>query len=254
MPRRAAPSPHPLAAVRTWFGLGQAELALYLGVSQTLVHAVESGRCALGPDGQVALLPLLRQLPPPEARARAETPAAAETAATVAPAAAALPALPPGTPAPDPDDLDLRRADCLAQATRLRQQAARLAQQARVAARWATALPALLPPDPDGHGPDGHGPDGHGPDASTAAPPPVSAELAAALARRTAPLPHDPVPDPQRPAQHARWLRGWLRARAPRRRHPLRPPAGPRRRSARRSGSAALDEECALKYNRIFSY
>ena len=242
MPRRAAPSPHPLAAVRTWFGLGQAELALYLGVSQTLVHAVESGRCALGPDGQVALLPLLRQLPPPEARARAETPAAAEAAATVAPAAAALPALPPGTPAPDPDDLDLRRADCLAQATRLRQQAARLAQQARVAARWATALPALLPPDPDGHGPDGHGPD-----ASTAAPPPVSAELAAALARRTAPLPHDPVPDPQRPAQHARWLRGWLRARA----RPLPPDAATRyaRLLARAAGLHAEAEALRLMRN-----
>ena len=81
MPRRAAPSSHVLAAVRAWFGLGQAELALYLGVSQTLVRAVEVRRCRLGPTGQAALLPLLQQLPPPEARAAAETEAEAAGAA-----------------------------------------------------------------------------------------------------------------------------------------------------------------------------
>ena len=215
-----------LARVRAWFGLQLGELALYLGVSKALTHAIETRQRALTPAVRAALLPLLLQLPAPEEPA--------------APAPGA--ALPPGTPAPDPDDLDLRRADCLAQATRLRQQAARLAQQARVAARWATALPALLPPDPDGHGPDGHGPD-----ASTAAPPPVSAELAAALARRTAPLPHDPVPDPQRPAQHARWLRGWLRARA----RPLPPDAATRyaRLLARAAGLHAEAEALRLMRN-----
>ena len=221
MPRRSAPSTHPLAAVRAWFGLGQAELALYLGVSQALVHAVETGRCGLGPDGQVALLPLLLQLPPPEARALAEAQAAAEVAA------AALPARPPGTPPPDPADLDLRRDECLAQAARLRQQASRLAQQARVAARWATALPALLPPDPAG--------------------PPVSVELAAALARRTTPLPYDPVSDPQRPAQHARWLRGWLHTRA----RPLPPNAATQyaRLLARAAGLHAEAEALRLMRN-----
>ena len=62
--RYPATAPHLLTTVRAWFGLGQTELAQYLGVSQALVPAVEAWRCRLGPAGQVALLPLLRQLPP----------------------------------------------------------------------------------------------------------------------------------------------------------------------------------------------
>ena len=63
--RSSATAPHLLTTVRAWFGLGQTELAQYLGVSQALVPAVEACRCRLGPAGQVALLPLLQQLPPP---------------------------------------------------------------------------------------------------------------------------------------------------------------------------------------------
>ena len=212
MPRLLPAAPHLLARLRAWFGLGQTELALYLGVSQALVQAVEAGRCRLGPEGQVALRPLLQLLPPPEALAGASAP---------------LPPQPPGLAAPpDAQELADRAADCRAQATRLRREAARLARQATVAARWAAALPALLPPDPTGPGP--------------AAAPPPSPALAAALALRAAPAPHDPAPDPGRPAQYARWLRGWLRARA----QPL-PPAEATRYRRLLARAAGLEAEAA---------
>ena len=230
MPRRAASSTHQLARVRAWFGLTRPELALYLGVSDDLVGLIEAGRRRLTAPGQVALLPLLLQLPPPEAQAAALAQAAR---AEAAPAPAPAPPAPPPLAAP-PDALALRdrRLDCLAQAARLRTQAARLGQQARAAAHWAAALPALLPPDPDAP-------------AAPAAPAdpadPAAQALAAALAQRLAPLPHDPAPpDPARPAAFARWLRGWLHWRA----RPLPPDAATRycRLLARAAG---LDAEAA---------
>ncbi|WP_400190934.1 helix-turn-helix domain-containing protein [Hymenobacter sp. B81] len=62
MPRQIA-STALLARVRSWLGLSQADLALYLGVSQSLLQAIESGPSA---PVSVALGPLLHQLPPPE--------------------------------------------------------------------------------------------------------------------------------------------------------------------------------------------
>ncbi|AMR26897.1 hypothetical protein A0257_07110 [Hymenobacter psoromatis] len=205
MPRRAAPSTHVVASVRAWFGLGQAELALYLGVSQPLLHAVETGRCRLGPAGQAALLPLLRQLPPPEARAAAE--AAAEAAD--APAMPASPAAaPPGYPAPDAAELAGRGRQCRHRAARCLAQAAALARQARVAQRWAAALPALL--------------------AAAQAPP--------------ADPPADPA-DAERAAEHAAWLAGWLRQRA----QPLAPAAATRWHRLRAQATGLLAEAAALE-------
>lgn len=133
MPRLAAPSTHLLAQVRAWFGLSQTELALYLASSQTLVQAIESGQRRLGADLHAALLPLAQQVP--------------------APAPEALPAPLPQLAA-NVEELDFRRRTCQQQAARLGQELAGLEQQARVAQRWAQALPALLPtaaagPDPE---------------------------------------------------------------------------------------------------------
>ena len=190
MPRLLPAAPHLLARLRAWFGLGQTELALYLGVSQALVQAVEAGRCRLGPEGQVALRPLLQLLPPPEALAGASAP---------------LPPQPPGLAAPpDAQELADRAADCRAQATRLRREAARLARQATVAARWAAALPALLPPDPTGPGPAAAPPPSP---ALTAALPPTPAappSTPAGSAAGCGPAP-SPCPPPRPPATAACW-------------------------------------------------
>ena len=165
-----------ITRVRAWFGLVQADLALYLGISPPLVRDIESNRRALTPAVRAALLPLLLQLPPPEVPA--------------APAAGAP--LPPGTPAPDAADLDFRRRECEYRATRLLAKAEALAVQAHLASRWAAALPALSPPDSSAPVPDT----------------PAAQALAAALAQAA-----DPE-DPARAYDHARWLRGWLAARA----------------------------------------
>ena len=204
MPRHPAVSDSVLARVRAWFGLQLSELALYLGVSQSLTHAIETNRRALTPAVRAALLPLLLQLPPPE------TP--------VAPAPGA--ALPPGTPAPDAADLDFRRCECLHRAAGLLAQAEALAARSHVAARWAAALPALTPPDPAA------------PVADTL---PAQA-LAAALAQAA-----DPT-DPARAHDHARWLRGWLAARA----RPLPPPEATRYYRLRAQAAGLLAEAAAL--------
>lgn len=166
-----------LARVRVWFGLTQTELALYLGISQSLLQAIEAGQRGLTHPVSVALGPLLHHLPPPEVVTAEPDPAAP---------------LPPATPVPDAADLDLRRRECLRRAERLLGEAEGLAQRARVAARWAEALPALLPPEPGAAPPDT----------------PAGRALAAALAQAADPL------DPTRDADHARWLRGWLRRHA----------------------------------------
>ncbi|GAA4356794.1 hypothetical protein GCM10023185_20940 [Hymenobacter saemangeumensis] len=127
MPRRAAPSTHLLARIRAWFGLTQAELALYLGVSPELVNAVEAGRRALTSALLAALLPLTSQLP------AAAGPEEASDAAGENPSQ--LP--------PDAAELDFRRRVCQQQAARIGQELAALATQARVARHWAQALPVL---------------------------------------------------------------------------------------------------------------
>ncbi|PJJ61004.1 helix-turn-helix domain-containing protein [Hymenobacter chitinivorans] len=179
MPRRASTSLP--ARVRAWLGLTQTDLALYLGVSQSLLQAIEAGQRPLTHPVRVALLPLLLRLPPPE------VPAAPATDAP----------LPPATPAPDAADLDFRRRECLHRAAGLLAQAEVLAGRAHVAARWEAALPALLPPDPGA------------PPADPAEPvTPAAQALAAALEQAA-----DPT-DPQRALDHARWLRSWLHHRA----------------------------------------
>lgn len=180
MPRRPATSVSILGRVRAWFGLNLADLALYLGVSTSLTHAIETKQRTLTYPVRVALLPLLLQLPPPEVPA--------------APAADAP--LPPATPAPEAADLDFRRRECLHRAAGLLAQAEALATRAHVAARWAAALPALLPPDPAAPAP------------AQAPATPAAQALADALDQAA-----DPT-DPQRAVDHARWLRGWLHHRA----------------------------------------
>ncbi|MBT9392346.1 helix-turn-helix transcriptional regulator [Hymenobacter sp. NST-14] len=174
-------APSLVARVRAWFGLSQAELALYLGISPPLVRDLETNRRPLTPAVRAALLPLLLQLPPPE------VPAAPGPDV----------ALPPTTPLPDAADLALRRRQCLHRAAGLLREADALTARAHVAARWAAALPALLPPDPAAPGLP-----------PTAATSPAQQALAAALAQAA-----DPT-DPSRAADHARWLRGWLTFRA----------------------------------------
>lgn len=124
MLRRSAHSASLIARVRAWFGLRQAELALFLGVSPALVQHVESGQRALSAGMVQALLPLLPHVP--------ATPDASPTS------------LPPGTTAPEGEELDFRRRVCLQQAARCRAEMAALAQQAHAAQHWAQALPALL--------------------------------------------------------------------------------------------------------------
>lgn len=126
MPRRSAPPVSLVACVRAWFGLRQAELALFLGVSPALVQHLESGQRALTAAVIQALVPLLPHLP--------ALPATAEPAAD----------LPPGTTAPARAELDFRRRVCLQQAARCRAELAAIAQRAHVVQRWARALPALL--------------------------------------------------------------------------------------------------------------
>lgn len=211
MPRRSAPSDHSIVRIRAWLGLGltRADLALYLGVSKALIQGLEADTHRLTPRVSAALLPLLRLLPTPPVQAAAEAEAAAQ---------AALPApdaLPPGTSAPDPADLDFRRRACRAHAARLLAQAAALAHRARVAHRWAGALPALLPPDPAD---------------------PATAPYYAAL-------PPDPDPDaPTRAREHATWLRRWL----PRRAQPLPTEAATRYHRLRAQAAGLLAEAAAL--------
>ena len=140
----ALPSDNLLARVRAWFGLDQAALALYLGVSRELVRSAESGRRQLTATLLLPLLPLLKHLPPagaaPEVRAAAESVPGSP---------------PPGLPAPEAAELDFRRRVCRQQAAKAARELAALEARARVAAHWAEALPELLevaeatPPDPD---------------------------------------------------------------------------------------------------------
>ncbi|RIY13269.1 hypothetical protein D0T11_02205 [Hymenobacter rubripertinctus] len=124
-----------MAAVRAWFGLGQAELALYLGVSAALVQAVEAGRRRFPLALVPTLLPLTHHLP-------------------IAPAPAPDPALADApAPAPDPALADaaalaFRRRQCLVQAQRLAAELASLEANGRAATHWAAALPALRATSP----------------------------------------------------------------------------------------------------------
>jgi transcriptional regulator with XRE-family HTH domain len=152
MPRRSRPvaSPTLAAAVRQHFGLTQAELAAFVGVSQQALAAVEAGRKQLGPGPDRRLQVLARQLPPPDglgppapAFEGSAAPAATETPAPAAPTAAEA-ALAP---------LRARLARCQWLRTQLRFQLAQRRQpgQARhQRRRWAVGVlgPALAQPLP----------------------------------------------------------------------------------------------------------
>ncbi|TGE24417.1 helix-turn-helix domain-containing protein [Hymenobacter aquaticus] len=172
MSRRVRASDSFIFRLRAWFGLRQDQLALYAGVSKATIQAVESGRRTAPSKMLLALRPLLMQLPPPTA-----PPTLTKRAA---PLAAPLPmgTLPvgAGTPLPDAEELDFRRRVCLHQAAGLRMQTEKIEEQARVIARWAQALPALL----------------------EAHPAPTAEEIAAD---------EDAV-------EHHTWLLGWLRRQA----------------------------------------
>ena len=64
MSRRAYPSRTLAAAVRTHFGLTQAELAAFVGVSRSHLAMHEAGTKTPGPDQRLQVL--ARQLPPPD--------------------------------------------------------------------------------------------------------------------------------------------------------------------------------------------
>jgi len=144
MARRSRTSTNLLVRLRAWFGLDQEALALYLGISPSLVHSIETGRRALTADIFMALGPLLLHLPPPEAPA----PAPAEEVP------------PPGLPAPEADELDFRRQVCAVQLAKLGRELAALEARARVAAHWAQTLPALRQAAAEAHSiPDPDNPD-----------------------------------------------------------------------------------------------
>ncbi len=158
MPRRAYPSRSLAAAVRTHFGLTQAELAAFIGVSRPHLALAEAGTSALGPGPDQRLQVLARQLPPPDGLG------------PPAPAFDPNPNPNPNPnpdpdPDPDPDPADLtplrrRLARCRWLRTRLAfgQQQQRAPSQARHQRRaWAARVlaPALAAPLPL---PDWHAP------------------------------------------------------------------------------------------------
>jgi transcriptional regulator with XRE-family HTH domain len=166
MSRRALPPTTLLARIRHYFGLEQKELALYLEVSPVLVKHIEAGRRRLTDPLLLALLPLVRQLPP----------AAADEPGLLPPAGANL----PGIAAADAAELDYRRRVCQQQLIRIGRELSLIEQRALAAQRWEQALPDLLQ--------------------AAADPPPADPERASWLAdwlpRQARPLP---------PAQATRW-------------------------------------------------
>lgn len=146
MPRTAAPSFGLLARVRQHYGLRQAELAALLGLSGAQLSRLEAGQQPITREVSERLAPFLVALPP------AAEAAAQRLAETEAAAREPLPPPPPGPFEAGP--LQRRRAACLHEAHNLRWRLRTLPEQAAVAARWATALPALLaalpPPPPEG--------------------------------------------------------------------------------------------------------
>ncbi len=121
-------------AVRVHFGVGQARLAAYLGVSRSLVSMEDLNLRNLPTVAMLRLLPLGRALPPPWADGPADPPPAP------APPLAPPPPL-PGPPAPAPLHRRLRACEAaLFRAARALKVAERPALQAR---RLLVALPAM---------------------------------------------------------------------------------------------------------------
>ena len=134
----ARPSNHPdsrLAKLRRYLGLQQEHLAMFLGISRSLLANIEANRRPMSRAVYERAAPLLALLP--------DTPALAELAP---------PALPlPAAPAPGP--LEARRDFCVWRATNLRYELRALTARATIANRWQQALPTLLatlqPPAPE---------------------------------------------------------------------------------------------------------
>ncbi|WP_210518208.1 helix-turn-helix domain-containing protein [Hymenobacter terricola] len=189
MSRRAYPSRSLAAAVRAHFGLTQAELAAFIGVSRPHLALAEAGTSALGPGPDQRLQVLARQLPPPDGLG---PPAPAVGPAGYDPAPA------PADPAADLTPLRRRLARCRWLRTRLtfEQEQQRQPSQARHQRRaWAVQVlgPALAAPlpVPDWLAPGGPGPLPPYPLATPDAPRDTHwlSGLALRLAATTAPLP-----------------------------------------------------------------
>jgi transcriptional regulator with XRE-family HTH domain len=125
MGRRAIPSNTLAAALRKHFGLTQAELGEFLGLTRGQVAHVEAGRHLFAPATEAPLGYLLPALPAPGAPAAPEDPAV-----HLAP--------------PDAAPLAARLDYCQHHANKLRRELAALTQQLTIARRWQAALPALL--------------------------------------------------------------------------------------------------------------
>ncbi|WP_156176023.1 helix-turn-helix domain-containing protein [Hymenobacter terrenus] len=140
MSRRVSVSETVGARVRNYFGLSQAELARYLGVSEGFTGHLESGRRALPFKLGQMLDALARPIP-----------------ATFPPLD--TPPAPADLGPPEPAPLEARLDYCRHHARRLRRALRPLVAQAAYAARWRAALPTLraaLPPDPGGEEPPVH--------------------------------------------------------------------------------------------------
>ncbi|WP_046246023.1 helix-turn-helix domain-containing protein [Hymenobacter terrenus] len=134
---KAIPSTSTAAAVRAYFGLSQAALAQFLGVTRGQVAHVEAGRRGLN-RADNHRLNQLADLLPPSLTDEASVPA--------------TPAETPALPEPlDPHPLRRRQRRCTWRATNLRYDLAKLDARADVARRWQQVLPGLLaalPTDP----------------------------------------------------------------------------------------------------------
>ncbi|MGY3088721.1 transcriptional regulator with XRE-family HTH domain [Hymenobacter sp. UYAg731] len=127
----ARPSNFPdsrLAILRRYLGLQQEQLALFLGISRSLLANIEANRRAMSRVVHERAAPLLALLPE----------SALLTVLAVPPPPPALPA------APAPGQLEARRDYCQWRAANLRYELRTLNHRAAVALRWQQALPALL--------------------------------------------------------------------------------------------------------------
>ncbi|MFD2785052.1 helix-turn-helix transcriptional regulator [Hymenobacter rubripertinctus] len=171
MPNPALPSRSACALVRAHFGLTQAELARWLGVSAGMVAHLETGRKPLSLALARRLRPLELLLPPAAGGLGPEPPPPPDPLDLTTPAPAALPPAPPLEAAPL--RARLRRVRYLAGKARFELEGRQmLAGQAARRAWGLGVLAALLAPEPG-----------------------------------TGPVPAPLAPDPAlRPAEDARWL------------------------------------------------
>lgn len=142
MPRGYVSTESITGRLRAYFGISQSEMALFLGVSDSMAGHFDTKRRPLDHDRLMRLLPLVQQVP-------AELPEQFIDEGIVI----AEPV--PTTPPPARARLETRRRYCLSMANGLRRTLAPLVRKAQYMARWQAALPALLAafPAPDPVGP-----------------------------------------------------------------------------------------------------